>query len=649
MDWMGLWQQTAGTSGFRCVYMLAWATLPRSLLVGIIAGMKPDGNQVVRYFYLRQDDIGDVRQLVLQDRAVVAGWPGEDDSVAAERAAASERAMSQLIAMHDAHHWEASRNLVLKGGAEPSLRQLSGGALAGETVVEPIMAHVIKAAGLAIDSPYPAGWADAGVLMCPGCAASNDPAARFCSRCGTELSVAGTAASATLLKPAGIPVEHAVTGLPVIPMAIEELSLDGPDKHGVHHFRAGIRISNNSDHGWARVDATATLFDHSGATLVSASASIDEGIPAGTDALIRPSWPRLAAAVLLHTPETFHVVVNAIAYAKRTYQVGECRLADHVATPVSLGRLTIPGAISCLSFEILKRGIDAFGNGFIDSRCVVQNLSPTTADYVEYVLELRDRRGGMERMSGMVSALKPGLIGALEERSWLADGVGTELSVKALLNVLFPVGYGCAQRRGEIVGTEEEVADSRADAVPPADAAPPSVERQESQHDLFPATSRSTSELRAIWASRWRDGVARFCQVARAQFDDKRGENDVPRNTFHFHPDIPPEKLAGALRAYPDIAPDDVRMLVDDTFFGKAKACLILTDYGIYAYTGAEPVGMELGEINSIEAGGALLGTMSTLRINDEDFFLSGHVSKKSMNTLAELLEAMRCSVLSGR
>ncbi len=90
-------------------------------------------------------------------------------------------------------------------------------------------------------------------------------------------------------------------------------------------------------------------------------------------------------------------------------------------------------------------------------------------------------------------------------------------------------------------------------------------------------------------------------------------------------------------------------MLIDDSFFGSAKACLILTDYGIYAYTGAEPVGLWLGEIQSIEAGQALLGTMSTLRINDDDFFLSGHVSRKSMNTLADLLESMRCAVRAGR
>jgi hypothetical protein len=238
----------------------------------------------------------------------------------------------------------------------------------------------------------------------------------------------------------------------------------------------------------------------------------------------------------------------------------------------------------------------------------------------------------------------------MEARSWLAGGANSDLVARAILNVFFPAGYGSVQRQGETIGVEDETPDNGASAALQLPVAmTEAAARQESQHDLFPPTPRSTSELQAIWAKRWREGVARFCLAARGQFDDRTGEADVPRNTFYFHPDIPSEKLAGALKAYPDIEPDDVRMLIDDSFFGGAKACLILTDYGIYAYTGAEPVGLWLGEIQSIEAGQALLGTMSTLRINDDDFFLSGHVSRKAMNTLAELLETMRCAVRAGR
>lgn len=609
MNWMGLWQRAGGNSGFRCVHMIAWIELPRNRRAGIVAGLMSDGTQSARRFFLRQDQNGGIRQLVFDGPDGVTRLPGHDDLTDGDIAVATQGAMDQLIAMHDRDQWGKARLLVLNSDAEGSLRPLSSGILAGGTVVEPVMAHVIGAAGMAM-SPSP-------------------PAPE---------------------RLASIPMEHAVTGLPAIPMVVEELSLEGPDNSGVHHFRASIRISNPTDHDWARVETTATLFACSGAPLASAAVSIDGCIPARTDAVLRPSWPRLAAALLLSTPETFHVVVNAIAYAKRAHEVASGRLADRVVAPVSLGRLILPGSIGCLSVEITRRDTDAQGNEFVDSRCVVQNLSPTTADHVEYVLELTSPQGDVRRAASVVSSLKPGLIWSMEARAWLAGGANQDLAARVILNVFFPAGHGTVQRQGETIAVEEESPDTVANSAPtsPASTSGP-IARQESQSDLFPPTPRSTSELQAIWARRWREGVARFCLAARAQFDDRRGEADVPRNTFYFYPGIPSEKLAGALKAYPDIEPDDVRMLIDDSFFGSAKACLILTDYGIYAYTGAEPVGLWLGEIQSIEAGQALLGTMSTLRINDDDFFLSGHVSRKAMNTLAELLETMRCAVRAGR
>lgn len=609
MNWIGLWRRAAGHSGFRCGHMIAWTALSRSHHAGIVAGMKSDGTQAVKRFFLRQDERGEIQQLVLDGPEGAARLASDDALADADIAAAMRQAMEKLMAMHDPVLWETARALVLNGDAERSLHPLSSGILVGETVVEPVMAHVVGAAGFSMFTAPPAPE-----------------------------------------KLASIPLEHAVTGLPAIPMVIEELSLEGPDNTGLHHFRAGIRISNHTDHDWARVETTATLFAGSGAPLASAAVSIDDRIAARTDALLRPSWPRLAAALLLNAPETFHVVVNAIAYTKRTHEVANGRLAERVVAPVSLGKLILPGSIGCLSVDVIRRDTDAHGNEFIDSCCVVQNLSPTTADYIDYVLELKSQQGDIQRATDTVSSLKPGLICSMENRSWLTGGANGKLEVRAVLNVFFPAGYGCVQRRGETIGAEEDASDDAASSrLQSPVQVPEPVASQEPQHDLFPPTPRSTSELQAIWAKRWREGVARFCLAARAQFDDRKGEADVPRNTFYFHPGIPSEKLAGALRAYPDIEPDDVRMLIDDSFFGSAKACLILTDYGIYAYTGAEPVGLWLGEIQSIEAGQALLGTMSTLRINDDDFFLSGHVSRKSMNTLADLLESMRCAVRAGR
>jgi hypothetical protein len=609
MNWIGLWQRAAGDSRFRCVHMIAWMELSRNHRAGAVAGRMSDGTHAVKRFFLRQNEDGDIQQLAFDGQDGVTRLSADRDLPEADIASATRGAMDRITAMHDADQWATASFLVLKSDAEGSLRPLSNGILAGETVVEPAMAYVISAAGFAMFPSPPAPE-----------------------------------------RLAYIPIEHAVTGLPAIPMVIEELSLDGPDNNGVHHFRAGIRIGNPTDHAWARVETTATLFACSGAPLASAAVSIDGHIPARTDAVLRPSWPRLAAALLLNSPETFHVVVNAIAYAKRAHEIANCRLADRVVAPITLGRLILPGSIGCLSLEVTKRDADAHGNEFIDSRCVVQNLSPATVDHIEYVLELTSPQGDVRRATSAVSSLKPGLIWSMEARSWLAGGANPDLAARAILNVFFPAGYGSVQRQGETIGVEEEAPDNGANAALQLPAAmTEAVEPRESQHDLFPPTPRSTSELHAIWANRWREGVARFCLAARAQFDDKDGEAEVPRNTFYFDPDIPSEKLAGALKAYPHIEPEDVRMLIDDSFFGSAKACLILTDYGIYAYTGAEPVGLWLGEIQSIEAGQALLGTMSTLRINDDDFFLSGHVSRKSMNTLAELLEAMRCAVRAGR
>jgi hypothetical protein len=487
-------------------------------------------------------------------------------------------------------------------------------------------------------------------LPCSCCASLNNPLARFCSGCGIRLLDDTVSAPAVQNRVSAIKLEHAVTGLPAVPMVIEELSLDEPQGDGTHHIRAGIRISNTTDCGWARVEATATLFNAVGTPLASEASSIDYCIPARSNALLRPAWPRLAAAFLLNTPETFHVVVTGVAYTKHAYEVGSCALAERVIAPVPLGKLSLPGAIACLSFEVIRRDVDSDGRGFIDSRCVVQNLSPTTADYIEYALELASPQGYRQRVSGAVSSLKPGLIWSLEDRSWLTAKSAGETTAKGILNVFVPAGYGSVQRRGETVGVDEENTEDSLEAeLTPVGTVSDEMGRWESQNDLFPPTSHSQSELQGIWAGRWREGVARFCRAAQGYFADKANQGSIPRNTFYFHPDIPQEKLNGALKAYPDIADDDVKMLIDDTFLGGARACLLLTDYGIYAYSGAEPVGMELGEMLSVEAGRALLGTMSTLRINDDDFFISGQVPRKCMNTLAELLETMRCEVRLGR
>jgi hypothetical protein len=103
-------------------------------------------------------------------------------------------------------------------------------------------------------------------------------------------------------------------------------------------------------------------------------------------------------------------------------------------------------------------------------------------------------------------------------------------------------------------------------------------------------------------------------------------------NRVFFHPDIPEHRLAEALTAYPDITPDDVLVLLDNTETGSATEGLLLTEDAIHTRNGSRQAQqLALSDLRSVVLDGAL-------KINGVDALTDIRVHPETMERVAAML-----------
>lgn len=106
----------------------------------------------------------------------------------------------------------------------------------------------------------------------------------------------------------------------------------------------------------------------------------------------------------------------------------------------------------------------------------------------------------------------------------------------------------------------------------------------------------------------------------------------------HVYPAIPARKLKGALGAYaPEVAPEAVLVLLDDTVFGGARNGLLVTRDALHAKPRfGQPTRLGIAQIRDIAPE-----TEARMRVNGDIFYDAMAIDHAAMLTLAVRLSAV--------
>jgi hypothetical protein len=110
-------------------------------------------------------------------------------------------------------------------------------------------------------------------------------------------------------------------------------------------------------------------------------------------------------------------------------------------------------------------------------------------------------------------------------------------------------------------------------------------------------------------------------------------------NRVFFHPDIPEHRLASALTAYPDVTPDDVLVLLDNTETGSATEGLLLTEDAIHVRKGPEQgQRLALSDLRSVEF---IQQSISVLKINGVEALTDIRIRPGTMRHVVAMLDEL--------
>jgi hypothetical protein len=110
--------------------------------------------------------------------------------------------------------------------------------------------------------------------------------------------------------------------------------------------------------------------------------------------------------------------------------------------------------------------------------------------------------------------------------------------------------------------------------------------------------------------------------------------------SIYQYPNIPKNKLAGALSAYvidKDIKANDIVLLLDDTLFGSAKDGLVLTEHTLYVHEAfSDPIAYDFSDMSAIAWKSELLSKV--LYIDGERVIALSQCSKDSLTALCMVI-----------
>ena len=121
----------------------------------------------------------------------------------------------------------------------------------------------------------------------------------------------------------------------------------------------------------------------------------------------------------------------------------------------------------------------------------------------------------------------------------------------------------------------------------------------------------------------------------------ERYKNKIFDEKIYFHPNIPSKKLKNALKAYADIGSEIPLVLIDDTFFGSAKAGLILTNQAIYIKDSNEKQAFSCLLKNIEKVSFKNYVVLQKLTINDTLKIDFTQPSKKALSLFSEMMQEM--------
>ena len=639
MQWTGSWYGTPQSDEFRGLNMVAWVGLSPVDLVGSLAGLRADNSQIMCRFYLKLDGAGSIKHLVLENTELISGRTVAFDKLDPRILDAAKQGAEAILSMHDVDVWANQKVLSLRSGMGALLEASGEFVLSGGEPTNQTTEKLIQAAQLLTAAPVKPASENGEV--CPACHAKLIPTAKFCGECGTKIDAGHATQQA---RSSHLVTLHPVElGLPIVDLVVQGAEFEGPNEDGGYQGHATVCLENATAERWDWGEVYCVLFNGAGQPVEVRSTDFVD-LDAQSQEILNIDFWEMNEGRLCGAFENTQIAAACTAYQKSEHSVGQARLGK-LDDVVHLGRQHFSGVLSVVDFSLLAREFDGEGDDAdelieLTASCLVQNISPRPV--VRVVAELRligpDEDTSDSRSNS--SVIKPGEFELIDFVMCVNKNAFDGMKALASVSLFTPIAFGCGQAQGATVTSLESAPDDSdedlQDIFSDVDDEDTDTGDSLSEDEGDVCIDDEDVETETPWAN----FVAAVCDFI-ASKEEEKPWRDL-RNRIHRFPNIPDDLLTNALKHFPDVSPEQVQLLIDDTIKLSASDCFLMTDDGFHAKTmGSKPMSLAFSDIASVEYKALLMGITPCLRINGEDFFSSAQLPKPIVKELAEQLNVL--------